>query len=141
MRETDKKYKDRVRHGGKREELLEKFGVKGKFQCSMCGILGDSYMIVAHHVTGNNKEHDYQILMCRKCHASLHMKLNNPRKRSISKEQVMEALSRYEYLEDMCKFLGITRSYLYKLRKRYMLPDRTSLRGRKNRNIEGLPSV
>lgn len=135
MRTTDRKYKDKVRHGGKREELLERFGVKGKFQCSMCGILGDSYMIVAHHVTGNNKEHDYQILLCRKCHAGLHMKLNNPRAKHITKEQVEEVVLKYKFLEDMCDALGITRSYLYKLRKQYGLPSRTELRGRKDRTV------
>jgi predicted nucleic acid-binding Zn ribbon protein len=64
----DNQYKDKVRHGGKKEKLIEEFGCV----CSICGKEGTTTDIVAHHVTLNNQEHDNQILLCRSCHMRLH---------------------------------------------------------------------
>ena len=120
---NDQRYKDKVRHGGKRAELLKLFGVKGKFQCAMCGVLGDSFTIVAHHVTGNKTAHEYQILLCRHCHAKLH-DLGSKKRKDISKEQIEDALTKFKLLDDACKYLGITRSFLRKKRIEYGFPKR-----------------
>jgi len=70
-REQNKFYKDATRHGEMREAMIEKFGLV----CSKCGVeKNDRFDIVMHHITFNNKEHEYQELLCRSCHASIHMK-------------------------------------------------------------------
>jgi len=68
VRKLDNEYKDKIRHGGKRKELIQKNGLK----CSFCGKMGDKFTIVAHHITFNNQDHSKQILLCRSCHAKLH---------------------------------------------------------------------
>jgi len=65
---VDEIYKDKVRHGGKRKELLDANG----YVCSQCGKLCESFHIIAHHTTFNPKDHHSQELLCRSCHASLH---------------------------------------------------------------------
>lgn len=68
VREKDRLYKDRTRHGGKRKELLDKNGYK----CSRCGVKLDSFNICAHHETFNPKDHLSQKLLCRSCHCIVH---------------------------------------------------------------------
>lgn len=64
--ETVRKYQDQKRHGGKREELIEKHG----HICYMCNKEVDR--IAAHHVTLDKTDHDNQVLLCLSCHAKLH---------------------------------------------------------------------
>lgn len=128
----DRKYKDVVRHGGKREILLDGQKV---YQCSKCGKTGNGFQIVAHHITFDKNNHDEQEILCRACHARIHFLVNNPRRKNISREQIEEVITKYDFLDDMCDALGVTRSYLYKLRKKYALPSRTELRGRHIRKV------
>lgn len=133
IRKRDMEYKDRVRHGGKRAELLNG---KTAYRCSICGVTGSGFDIVAHHVSGNSQDHEHQIQLCRKCHAKIH-DLGHKRKKEVSKEQIQDALARFKRLEDSCKYLGITRSFLRKKRIEYGLPKRkvaNGLGGRKRRS-------
>jgi hypothetical protein len=68
-RASDKRYHDKVQHGGKRHELIRQNGLV----CSECGVEGDLFSIVAHHETFNKTDHSQQRLLCRVCHARLHM--------------------------------------------------------------------
>ena len=70
-REKDRIYKDKIRHAGRRLELI----IQNGLHCSDCGSLEESINIVAHHISGKN-DHGLQILLCRACHARLH---NNQR--------------------------------------------------------------
>ena len=67
-RATDNSYKDKVRHGNKRAELIARSGLV----CSRCGKVGTRFSIVAHHVTHDNQDHSEQVLLCRACHAREH---------------------------------------------------------------------
>lgn len=69
----DNKYKDLVRHGGLKEELIKSNGCI----CGECGKEADTYTIVAHHVTLNNQEHEQQKLLCRSCHMRLHQTIHS----------------------------------------------------------------
>lgn len=62
----DKEYKDKVRHGGIRANLLEKQG----YRCSQCGKETDSFSLVLHHSIEDS--HTSQVLLCRACHCKLH---------------------------------------------------------------------
>lgn len=64
----DSIYKDKIRHGGKRAELLEQNGCV----CSKCGKETNSFNITAHHKTFNSSEHEHQELLCRSCHFKIH---------------------------------------------------------------------
>lgn len=68
VRKHDNEYKDKIRHGGKRKELIQQNGLK----CSSCGKIADRFTIIAHHVTFDNQDHSEQILLCRSCHAKVH---------------------------------------------------------------------
>jgi len=125
IRERDIKYKDRIRHGGKRSELLNG---KKAYRCSMCGVIGSGFDIVAHHVSGDNQDHEHQIQLCRKCHANIHH-LGDYKRKVITKEQLSEALSKFQQLEDVCKYLGITRSFLRKKRIEHGFPNRRLANG------------
>lgn len=125
IRERDIRYKDRIRHGGKRSELLNG---KKAYCCSICGITGSGFDIVAHHVSGNNQDHENQIQLCRKCHAKIH-DLGHKRVKNISKEQIEDALTKFKRLEDACEYLGITRSFLRKKRIEYGFPKRKVANG------------
>jgi hypothetical protein len=67
-------------------------------------------------------------LWCRACAAN---RTNHKPLKPISKEQIVEALETYNNLEEVCKFLDIGRSALFKKRKEYGLPPRIALRGKK----------
>jgi len=112
-RESDREYKDKVRHGGRRKELLKENG----FKCSKCGKTEYSFNIVAHHTTFDSKEHEYQELLCRSCHAKIHSKERKP----LSKEDIKKAITSTLILDDAAKKLGITRSNLRKRRIKFNL--------------------
>ncbi len=63
-----KLYKDKIRHDGEREKLINEYG----FVCSRCGKKKDSFDIVAHHTSFDNTKHENQILLCRSCHRKVH---------------------------------------------------------------------
>jgi DNA-binding protein Fis len=111
-------YKDTNRHGGKRKELIEENGLV----CSVCGKIGTRKQIHTHHITMDKTEHDYQELRCLSCHSRIHWLTNNPRSKVITKDQVEYVVNNLKKLDDMCKYLGITRSFLYKKRIEYGLP-------------------
>jgi uncharacterized protein YlaI len=73
-REKDKVYKDKVRHAGKRLDLITKNGLR----CSVCGEVEESKNIVAHHLL-EKSNHELQILLCRACHARVHIDNLNQR--------------------------------------------------------------
>jgi len=60
-------YNDEQRHGGRRKELIGKYG----HTCYLCGKTEVNYL-AAHHITLNNKEHEKQVLLCPTCHGKLH---------------------------------------------------------------------
>ena len=66
----------------------------------------------------------------------LHLLANPTNPRFVTKEQIEDALGKYEFLEDACKALGVGRAFLYKKRKQYGLPLRVGLKGRKGRKKE-----
>lgn len=111
-KKADLKYKDKVRHDYKREELIQKTGLI----CTECGKVGNSYQIVAHHITGNNQEHEHQKLLCRACHCRLHQSIP---KKNVTKEQIERAIKSTKNLDEACKVLGINRSSLYWKRKKF----------------------
>jgi len=113
MRGSDKFYKDAVRHGGERARLLSIFGPK----CSSCGYVGNESEIVAHHVTWNPLDHHLQILLCRSCHASLH--LDGIDKKHVTKEQIEHAISETGTLDDAAKLVGLSRYVLLERRRRF----------------------
>lgn len=121
-KEKYKEYHDRVkdqkRHGGKRNELLNVNGPK----CDMCGVVKKPKDIVAHHITGNNQEHEQQQLLCRKCHKRLHLMQYHPGRKNISKEQIVDAINSSKDLEEASSKLGIARCTLYQKRKEFGLP-------------------
>lgn len=67
--DINRSYKDVVRHGGKRQELIDESGLV----CSECGKECNSFQIVAHHETFDPTRHDEQVLLCRSCHMKAHM--------------------------------------------------------------------
>lgn len=107
----DKKYKDKIRHGGKREELIKENG----FKCVKCGKEGNSYQIVAHHITFNNQDHSEQELLCRACHCRLH---HSNEKKPLTREQIDGAIKSSPNLFEACKELGLNRSSLYQKRRK-----------------------
>lgn len=67
-REKDRIYKDKIRHAGKRLELIMENGLR----CSACGTIEESINIVAHHLHSKDN-HEFQVLLCRACHARVHI--------------------------------------------------------------------
>ena len=63
-----KEWNDKVRHDGKREELIKEHG----YICFSCGKESTSFDIVAHHSNFNPNDHSEQELLCRSCHCILH---------------------------------------------------------------------
>lgn len=110
----DRIYKDKVRHGGHRERLLEIHGPR----CSICGYEGEEFEIVAHHITGKPNEHDFQILLCRSCHASIHQR-GVDKKTGITIDEIREAIESCKNLYEASDKVGLSRSGLYQRRKRY----------------------
>lgn len=123
-RSEDQLYKDKTRHGDLRKELIDVYGLV----CQGCGVSGDSLGIVAHHISGDPTDHKNQTLLCRSCHAKIH-DFGHSRKKDISSQQIENALTNFRTLDEMCKELGITRSFLRKKRIEYGFPKRTHLRG------------
>ncbi len=119
----DRRYKDKIRHGGKREKLIKKEGLS----CVRCGKVGNRFQIVTHHLTHDSQSHTKQVNLCRACHMRVHDILGYRKDiqivRKITKAMVEEALNGRE-LEDACKILNITRSALYKLRMKFDLKIR-----------------
>lgn len=129
--ERDQRYKDKTRHGGKKKDLA-----KNGYICGMCGKIGSSYTICAHHTTGHKYDHDNQELLCRSCHSKVHAdRIARLNYKEVTKEQIEDAMRRFDFLDDMCIFLSITRPTLYQKRKKLGLDDRTKLRGRKRELI------
>jgi hypothetical protein len=108
---ADAKYKDKTRHGGKRQELIRKEGLT----CSKCGKIGNSFQIIAHHITLNPEDHSKQELLCRSCHCRLH---HSNEKKPLTKEQIEMAISTTKNLNEACEILGVNRASLYAKRKR-----------------------
>lgn len=114
----DARYKDKKRHGGKRARLIEKNGLI----CNRCSKVGTRYDIHTHHIN-HDKDHEYQEMLCRSCHAKAHGFGDEARLRailldSIPRETVEDAL-RGKRIKDAHKVLGISRSALFKIRKKY----------------------
>lgn len=65
---SDRRYKDKIRHGDKRQKLIKKNGLV----CSKCGKSGNQFDIVAHHSAFDKYDHKNQVLLCRHCHAKEH---------------------------------------------------------------------
>lgn len=120
-RQVDNEYKDKTRHNGKRTELIQEKGLV----CSNCGKKGSRHEIITHHLTFDPNDHTSQDLLCRSCHSKIHG-LGQLRRKNIPKQAIIEALNSTSTLEDACKILGITRSYLRKKRLEYGLPLRES---------------
>ena len=114
--EANLKYKDKTRHGGKREELIEENGLK----CSECGKEGNRFQIVAHHETFNKFDHSKQVLLCRACHCRFH---HSKEKKPLTKKDIEMAISTTKNLDEACKILGVNRASLYQKRKRLGLVD------------------
>jgi len=123
----DARYKDKRRHNGKRSELLDG---KCGLTCAMCGKGGNTYEIVTHHIDHDSSNHEKQVQLCRSCHALEHYdesNLGNKKQavnenvRNITKSQVEKSLQGIKKVEEACEILGITRSTLYKLRKKFGL--------------------
>ena len=104
-------YKDKLRHGGKKKELIKATGLV----CSTCGKVGNSFEIIAHHKTFNNKEHEQQELLCRACHCRLHHAVE---KKPVTREQIEEAIKNSGNLFEACNKLGLNRSSLYQKRRK-----------------------
>ena len=116
--DVDSRYKDEIRHGGKRGELIELFGLT----CSSCGVKGESFDIVAHHLTGNSSEHHLQVLLCRRCHALLH--LTGKDKKDVRKAEILSAMKASTNLDDAARLVGLSRSVFRQRRKRYGLMNK-----------------
>ena len=120
-RERDARYKDKVRHGGKRGKIIDACGL----QCAVCGKEGSQYEIVTHHIM-HDKDHRKQAMLCRSCHAREHYpfcekkRQRDARVRNMSKTEVESALAG-RGVEETAQFLGMSRSALFKLRKKYGL--------------------
>lgn len=108
-----RRYLDKARHGSKRQELLDKHGPK----CSICGLIKNEIDIVAHHITGNPEEHEWQVLLCRSCHAKLH--LPNIDKKKIPESVIRKTIEICPNLDESAKVLGLSRAGLALKRKKY----------------------
>lgn len=120
-RERDARYKDKVRHGGERKKIIDGCGL----QCSMCGKKGTRYEITTHHIM-HDKDHKKQTMLCRSCHAKEHYpfcekkRKRDERVRNMPKSEIENALIN-RGAEEAAQFLGISRSALFKLRKKFGL--------------------
>lgn len=114
--QNDREYKDRTRHGGFKQKLIEKHGCI----CSGCGAVLPSNQLSAHHVTFDKTQHDDQVLLCKPCHAKIHS-LGQKRRKEITKKEIVEAINSSKNLEEASKMLGIQRCTLYQKRKEFGL--------------------
>jgi hypothetical protein len=112
---ANEKHKDKSRHGDKRIALISNNG----FVCSACGVQGNSFDIVAHHTTFDNQEHNFQVLLCRSCHAKLHSVGRTLK--PIGKDAMIEALESSETTQEAAAKLGISKATMYQKRKMYGL--------------------
>lgn len=112
-RKADLLYKDKTRHGGKRKELLDRYGPV----CFFCGQIKEKISISAHHIF-DSSNHDFQILLCRSCHGKIHGTVD---KRPVNIEDLINAISSSETLRDAAQKLRMDRGVLYKKRKKYGL--------------------
>lgn len=112
---ANKRHKDKMLHGNKRSELLTENG----FKCSACGKEGNSFEIVAHHVTLDKADHDNQVLLCRACHASLHCK--GREFKPITKELMQQTMDESNSIEEAAGKLGLSKSAMYTKRKMHGL--------------------
>lgn len=70
-KETDLNYKDQIRFGGNKKQILQ----RDNFTCQMCG---SEHQLIVHHLDESgcletpNNELDNLITLCRSCHAKLH---------------------------------------------------------------------
>ena len=62
---SNRRYKDKRRHGDKRQKLIKRNGLI----CAKCGKSGNEFDIVAHHSAFDKYDHKNQVLLCRSCHA------------------------------------------------------------------------
>lgn len=124
VRTNNDSYKDKIRHGDLRKKLIEIYGTI----CQMCKKECEGFDLTAHHISGDPTDHNNQTLLCRSCHAKVH-DLGSKKRKDISREQIEYALTKFRTLDEMCKYLEITRSFLRKKRIEYGFPDRTFLRG------------
>ena len=122
----DARYKDRIRHGKKREQLIKENGLT----CSDCGRKGNRFEIVTHHISHDSENHTEQENLCRSCHATEHYDESNFGEqkqawnlnvRNITKDMLEKALHDTKGLEEACGVLGVSRGSLYKLRKKFGL--------------------
>lgn len=115
---TEKEYHDKTRHGSKKESSISENGLK----CSRCGVKKDNrFDIIMHHKTFNNQEHEHQELLCRSCHAKIHMRAKPNNLKEVTKEEIIKAIESTKNLFDACKSLGICRATLYDKRKKFNL--------------------
>ena len=110
---SDQEYKDRVRHGGKREILLDKFGPA----CSMCGEKTEPRKIAAHHLK-DKMDHEFQVLLCLSCHAKLH---GGTERKVVSPEELQEAIESSSTLNEAQNKLGLSKHGFYYKREKYGL--------------------
>ena len=133
MTKPDERYKDKVRHGGKRSELIGKFGLV----CSACGVSGSGFNIVAHHLTGDPQNHSLQILLCRRCHAKAHM--DGKDKKILSANMIIPVLAEAGSLDVAAAVLKVSRKMLAKRRRRFGLAGRPC--GNCGKNFTPTPSL
>jgi len=118
MRFADRQYKDKIRHGGRREYLLNIFGPV----CSHCGLEKEEKDITLHHLV-NKDIHDFQILLCRSCHAKVHG-LGVTGYSEEEKEELIQTLSSSATLEEVASKLNLSKSGLRYRRRKYGLFSR-----------------
>lgn len=75
VKKRDNEIKDKIRHGGKRRELIQQNGLT----CSLCGKTGEDSRIDVHHVTFDKHDHSRQILLCASCHTKVHHQRSSTR--------------------------------------------------------------
>lgn len=114
-KERDQEYKDRVRHGGKRNELLE----STHRTCSMCGEKKDSKDICVHHLL-DKYDHRFQVPLCRSCHARVHVSDKKP----IPEEDLRSIIESAGTLTAASKIIGLTRGSLREKAKKYGMYNR-----------------
>ena len=112
---TNQKYKDSKRHGNERGRAISIHGLT----CERCGQTKDnSFDIVQHHKNFDKEDHVNQGLLCRSCHAKIHMRKNPNNLKPVSKDEIENALANSKSLYVACEKLGISRATLYDKRKK-----------------------
>jgi hypothetical protein len=109
-------HKDRIRHGGKRKILLERFGPV----CSMCGEQFENRKIAVHHLR-DKTDHEFQILLCFPCHTKLH---GGTERKPVSPEELLEAINSSSTLTEVQKKFGLSKHGLQYKREKYGLLEK-----------------